>query len=111
MSGLPSSFRGLENSFAQAVINLFVRFICCSSCTQNFSDALKMILKLLILSFFYQREWSKLPSFGKITIENKLKEVIRVTLSPAINWNYYEKRTNRTLSKNPETSVGGTYIT
>ena len=79
--------------------------------SKNFNDNLKMILKLFILSFFSQRECSKLPTFGKITVENKLNEVIRVSLSPAINWNYYEQRTNRTLSKNPETSAGGKYIT
>ena len=79
--------------------------------SKNFNDYLKMILKLIILSFFGQRECSKLPTFGKITVENKLNEVIRVSLSPEINWNYYEQRTNRTLSKNPETSVGGKNIT
>ena len=56
------------------------------------------------------RECSKIPSFGKITIENKSSEIIRVSLIPAISWNYHEQRTNKTLLRNPVKTIGGNHI-
>ena len=53
---------------------------------------------------------SKIPSFGKITIENKSKEIIRVSLIPAISWNYHEQRTNKTLLRDPDQTIGGSHI-
>ena len=70
-----------------------------------------MILKFVFLLLLCQRECSKIPTVGRITITNKITNVIRVTLAPAVNWNYYETRTNQTISKNPEKLVGGNYVT
>ena len=67
-----------------------------------------MILKLLILIFLKTNKCE--TNYGKIMIENKSAEVIRVTLSPAINWNYYERRTNETLVRNPGKITGGNII-
>ena len=69
-----------------------------------------MILKSLFVAFLFARESSQTPNYGKITITNKSNAVIRVTLSPAINWNYYEQRTNRTLLRNPDKITGGNII-
>ena len=56
------------------------------------------------------RKCSKIPSIGKITIENKSNEIIRVGIIPAISWNYHEQRTNKTLLRNPEKTIGGNHI-
>ena len=48
--------------------------------------------------------------YGKIVIENKSNEIIRVTLEPSINWDYFEQRTNKTLSRNPDKTIGGNII-
>ena len=56
------------------------------------------------------RECSKTPSYGKITIENKSNEIIRVSLIPAISWNYHEKRTNNTILRQPDKAFGGNHI-
>ena len=67
-----------------------------------------MILKFLIVIFLRTNEC--VPNYGKIMIENKSAEVIRVTLSPVINWNYYEYRTNQTLVRNPSKMTAGNII-
>ena len=74
----------------------------------NFGIKITMILKFLLVIFLKTSEC--VPSYGKIMIENKSAEVIRVTLSPAINWNYYEYRTNHTLVRNPGKITGGNII-
>ena len=69
-----------------------------------------MFFLWLIISLLSIRECTQTPNYGKITIKNKSTVVIRVTLSPAINWNYYEQRTNRTLLRNPDKITGGNII-
>ena len=68
----------------------------------------EMILKWLFLTFLSLRECT--PNFGKIKILNKSYMNIRVTLSPSINWNYYEQRTNHSLFRNPDKIIGGNII-
>merc|ERR1712131_184102 len=68
-----------------------------------------MIEKWLFLTFSIS-ECSKIPSFGKITIENKSDEIIRVNLVPVISWNYVEQRTNQTMLRNPDKTFGGNHI-
>lgn len=67
-----------------------------------------MILKLCVLILI--KTIQSIPNYGKIMIENKSADVIRVTLSPAINWNYYEHRTDQTLVRNPTKITGGNII-
>ena len=69
-----------------------------------------MIFLWLIIALLSIRECTQTPNYGKITIENKSNSVIRVTLTPAINWNHYEQRTNRTLSRNPDKITGENII-
>ena len=69
---------------------------------------LTMLLKLVTFILFSTRECSS--TFGKITMVNKAFSTVRVTLSPSINWNYYEQRTNQTLLKNPDKITGGNII-
>ena len=78
----------------------------------NIQMTIETVLRVLplLLSLLCLRECSKISTVGKITVKNEISDVIRIVLSPAINWNYYEQRTNRTLSKNPVKSVGGNYI-
>ena len=78
--------------------------------TQNLNSDLKMIFRWVIFALISIRECTQTPNYGKITIKNKSSVVIRVTLSPAINWNYYEQRTNRTLLRNPDKITGGNII-
>ena len=67
------------------------------------------MLKLLIkIAFLSARECS--PTYGKITILNKSYSNVRITLSPSINWNYFEQRTNQTLFRNPDKVIGGNII-
>ena len=69
-----------------------------------------MILQSLFLVILFARESSQTPNYGKITIRNKSNVPIRVTLSPAINWNYYEQRTNRTVHISTDKITGGNII-
>ena len=77
-------------------LTLFTESICYKS--------ISIILKTL------QSECSRILSFGKITIKNKSDEIIRVSLIPAVNWNYHEQRTNKTLVRNPDKTFGGNHI-
>ena len=55
-------------------------------------------------------ECSRILPVGKITIENKSNEIIRVNLVPVINWDYMEQRTNKTMMRNPDETFGGNHI-
>ena len=56
------------------------------------------------------RECKYLTSFGKINIGNKSNDIIRVSLLPAISWDYLEQRSNKTLLRNPGKNPGGNHI-
>ena len=78
--------------------------------TNYFKTSIMASKTLIYVFLFLARESSQTPNYGKITITNKSKEVLRVTLSSAINWNYHEQRTNRTLLRNPDKITGGNII-
>ena len=74
----------------------------------NFLFSLKMILQLIIFTFLSTRECTQ--NYGKVSIENKSNSTIRVTLSPANNWNDNEQQMNHTLFRNPDKITGGNII-
>ena len=74
------------------------------------SSKITMLFKWVIMLVLELSECSNLRQYGEIRIANNLKETIRVIMSPAISWNYHERRTNVTLQRNPFKAVGGTHI-
>ena len=67
------------------------------------------LLRNIILKT-HLRKCSKPPTLGKISIENQSKEIIRVSIIPAISWNYHEQRTTDTLLRNRDHASGGNHI-
>ena len=80
-----------------------------ASCNDNATDHRIRRQHLLSVKTRFSK-CSKIPSFGKITIENKSDEIIRVSLVPVISWNYMEQRTNQTMLRNPDKTFGGNHI-
>ena len=73
-------------------------------------DKITMLLRWVIMLIIKLSVCSNLRPYGEIRIANDLKKTIRVILSPAISWNYHERRTNETLKRNPFKAIGGTHI-
>ena len=69
-----------------------------------------MLMKQFFLLIFQWAICSKVPTYGKITILNNSTDLIRVILTPAISWEYYEQRTNKTLARNLDQAIGGNHI-
>ena len=70
----------------------------------------KMLLKQFFLLIFERVICFKAPTYGTITILNNSADLIRVILTPAISWDYYEQRTNKTLVRNLDKAIGGNHI-
>ena len=69
-----------------------------------------MLVKQFFLLIFERAICNKVPTYGTITILNNSSDLIRVILTPAISWDYYEQRTNKTLVRNLDKAIGGNHI-
>ena len=69
-----------------------------------------MLVKKFILFIFKLVITSKVQTYGTIRILNNSTDLIRVILTPAISWEYYEQRTNKTLARNLDKTIGGNHI-
>ena len=69
-----------------------------------------MLVKKFILFIFKFVITSKVQTYGTIRILNNSTDLIRVILTPAISWEYYEQRTNKTLARNLDKTIGGNHI-
>ena len=69
-----------------------------------------MLLKPYFLFIFQVAICYKAPSYGTVTIQNNSNDLMRVILTPAISWDYYEQRTNKTLVRNLDKAIGGNHI-
>ena len=95
----------LIRSLSQEVINRKSR-----TTLDSFKTHKKMLLKLGFLLIFQTAICSKVPSYGTITLLNNSTDLIRVVLTPALSWDYYEQRTNKTLVRNLDKAIGGNHI-
>ena len=69
-----------------------------------------MFLNLVILLLFPSQLSTRKPLYGKVIIENKSKDTIRVILVPPANWDLYDQRTNKTILPGHGERVGGNHI-
>lgn len=77
---------------------------------KSFKTQKQMLLKQFFLLIFQTAICFKIPTYGTITLLNNSTNLIRVVLTPAISWDYYEQRTNKTLVRNLDKAIGGNHI-
>ena len=85
-------------------------FTQCSNSDSSSELKVIMFLHLVILLLFPTLSSTRKPLYGKVIIENKSKDTIRVILVPPANWDLYDQRTNKTILPGHGERVGGNHI-